>query len=287
MSQTSLRHTFEHGMHLREHIAETPDGTVLWIHGLGESAFCFEGLLRAPKLAGWNHLAPDLPGYGKSPWPDEPFSIPRFAAHLADWLLKRHGATSCAMPLVLAGHSMGGVIGTLLIEELTRRQGIVPAGFLNIEGNISLADCGFSSRVAEAHPEDGTFETLVETLFREATVDAPSEKSDASALRVYYPSLRLCDERTYLLNGHELVELSRAEGLAPRLAELDVETLYIYGAPRGTGKRSQELLDAAKIERIEVLGAGHWPFLDQSDTFLNAAEAFLQRFTAGESGKNG
>ena len=46
----------------------TPLGTLLCVHGYPESSHMWRTLLeRAPPAAGWQALAPDLPGYGDSP----------------------------------------------------------------------------------------------------------------------------------------------------------------------------------------------------------------------------
>ena len=259
----SILHHQEKAMHVREVKAPTPRGTIVWIHGLGESAFCFEHLWLTPSFAQWHHLAPDLPGYGKSPWAEQPLTLNAFAQHLASWLAGRGTLTP---PLIIAGHSMGGVIGTMLCEALAGA-GTPADGFLNLEGNISLGDCGFSSRVAHAEPEDGSFQRLVDEVF----VDGQKDQ----ALRAYYPSLRFCDPRAYHLNGRELVELSSAEGLAQRLADLNLPILYIYGNPHGTGQRSLELLRNAGIDYRAIADAGHWPFLDQPKAFLQKASEWL------------
>jgi pimeloyl-ACP methyl ester carboxylesterase len=59
---------FEHGMVVRD-FGAGDHGTPLWIHGLGESGLCFERVLARPELEAFRHLVPDLPGYGRSPWP--------------------------------------------------------------------------------------------------------------------------------------------------------------------------------------------------------------------------
>ncbi len=41
---------FAQGMHLRLREGTGAAGTILYIHGLGESALCFEGLIGAGKL---------------------------------------------------------------------------------------------------------------------------------------------------------------------------------------------------------------------------------------------
>ena len=138
-----IQHGVEQGMFLRSLPADESLGTLLYIHGLGESGLCFEGSMTHPSLGRWRSLVPDLPSYGKSAWTSEPLSVEGHAEHL-EGLLRARGSE----PVVVIGHSMGGVIGTLLSErapELVR-------AFVNVEGNISLGDCGFSSRAARYSP---------------------------------------------------------------------------------------------------------------------------------------
>ena len=91
---------------------------VVWLHGLGEQSASFDAIARHPRLAGYTHVLPDLPGYGRSPWPDpDPTgrdSLARLASHLARWLADRESAE----PPVLVGHSMGGVLALLVAERI-------------------------------------------------------------------------------------------------------------------------------------------------------------------------
>jgi len=45
-------------------VGSGPD--VIWIHGLGEQAASFDAITQHPDLAGFTHVVPDLPGYGRS-----------------------------------------------------------------------------------------------------------------------------------------------------------------------------------------------------------------------------
>src|SRR4051812_50217278 len=47
---------------------EEPKGTVLCLHGYPESSYMWRHLLEAVADAGWQAVAPDLPGYGDSPY---------------------------------------------------------------------------------------------------------------------------------------------------------------------------------------------------------------------------
>ncbi len=256
-----IRHRFHHGLYLREQDVSDAVGTVVYVHGLGESGLCFEGLLGEPRLGRWQQVAADMPGYGKCPWAARPLGLEEHADHLARWMDWTVDGRA-----IVVGHSMGGVVATLLAE---RHPGLVRA-FLNVEGNISLGDCHFSSRAAAQSL--ATFTTsgigeLLEDLYRKGGSDL--------AIRTYYPSVRMCDPRAYHKNSHELVRASRAEETAKRIARLDVPTLYLAGLPRGSGERSRELLDEAGVAWRGVGESGHWPFLDQPEAFVDEMVTFL------------
>ena len=254
----------EHGLHQRRlHVPEA-EGTILYIHGLGESALCFERLMADKRLAHFQHLAVDLEGYGKSNWASEPRSLDEHADRLHELISKRAlGA------VVVLGHSMGGVIGTRLCEQL----GAAASALINVEGNVSLPDCGYSSRAVKYSRDDWLrhgFDDVLDTIYHH-------EGGSAGVRRAYGASIQMCDPRAFHRNSEELVEISKAEIGARRLAALDTAVIYVHGSPRGTGARSLELLEQAGIETQCIEGAGHWPFLDQHDSFVQATAAFLAR----------
>ncbi len=257
-----ITHAFEHGMYLRRLAAQEALGTILYIHGLGESALCFERLMADHRLRRWNHLAPDLIGYGKSSWSSAPLKLEQQAERL-DALLEDLGSD----PVVLVGHSMGGVIGTLLAHRAPRRV----RAFLNVEGTISSPDCHFSSRAASYTAEDWLGEgygVLLDGLYREAS-DNPE------VLRPYCASIQMCDPRAFHKNSRELVEASAEETLARRLAAVEAPKVYLFGAPRGTCDASRALLRDAGVKMVGIPDAGHWPFLDQPDAFVDETVRFL------------
>jgi pimeloyl-ACP methyl ester carboxylesterase len=76
--------------------------SLVLIHGAGGSHLSWPADMR--RLAGWNVLAVDLPGHGRSAGLGQQ-SIPRYAGLLVDFL-----AEIGIHQAVLAGHSMGGAI---------------------------------------------------------------------------------------------------------------------------------------------------------------------------------
>lgn len=263
-----------HGaMHERSLAAENAAGTILYVHGLGESALCFERLMADERLAHWRHLAVDLVGYGKSTWADEPLSVDQHAEQL-----DRLTDDRALGDVVVLGHSMGGVIGARLCERLgdvdrSPASGGTLRAFINVEGNVSLPDCGYSSRAVKFSLDEwlaGGFDQVLDAIYHH-------QGESAEVRRAYGASIQMCDPRAYHRNSEELVETSSAETMAQRLAALGTTVAYVHGSPRGTCDRSLELLEQAGIERIRIDGAGHWPFLDQHDAFVEAMAGFLDR----------
>ncbi len=195
-----FRHRDVGGLRIRERTPESPLGTLFYLHGLGESGLCFERLIAEPRLASWQHVVPDLPGYGRSTWPEAPKDFADQARELGRWLRVR-----CDAPVVLIGHSMGGVIGTLIATTVPT----CVRAFVNIEGNISYDDCTLS-REAAAFDQDaflgGGLDALLDRVYQRGL--------DDEAFRGYYASLRLCDPRVLHRDSCELVERSKAEVLA-------------------------------------------------------------------------
>lgn len=252
-----MHHTIENGLVMREAGARRGAPTVLWIHGLGESGLCFEGVLDRPELVGWRHLVPDLPGYGRTPWPDTVLDL----AATADLL-----SIVVDEPVVLAGHSLGGVVALLMAE---RHPHLVRA-VVDIDGNTSEGDCTFSSQAAVmdlGEFEQGGFDRVRDGIYRHGLSDP--------AQRGYYASLRQAHPATFHRHSQELVRWSEARDLARRRAAVACPLLYIAGDPGGACRESRQLLDAARVRVAAITPAGHWPFIDQPDAFVEVLAGFL------------
>ena len=236
---------------------------LVWIHGLGERGSCFDAIASGP-LDGFAHVVPDLPGYGASQppgLPPEGSSLEHLAAHLADWL-----TTWPARPApVLIGHSMGGVLATLIAERIPVR------GVIDVDGNLSRGDCTFSAQAA-AHD----LAAFVDHGFAGMQASVAARGATEPALRGYAAALGAATPAVFHRHAIDLVELSAGETLAGRLAALAVPILFIAGVPGGSCERSRALLDRHRVAWAGIEPAGHWPFIDQPRLFGSAVRAFIR-----------
>lgn len=242
---------------------------LVWIHGLGESSRCFDAIAAHPRLAGRGHALVDLPGYGRAPWA-EPATIDETAALLAAWLRARG-------PAIVVGHSLGGVLATLVAERAPDAVRAV----IDVDGNVSEGDCTFSSKIA-AYGEDAFAAVGHDLLWTQL-----AREPDDRALRGYAASLAFADPRQVWRHAVDLVALSKGETLAARRAALAVPFTFVAGAPRGICARSRALLAAAGVPIVDVEPAGHWPFVDQPDRFADAVAATLMTDVIRAAGGGG
>ena len=249
--------SFEHDMIVRRHGAG-PE--VVWIHGMGEWSVSYDSIVRHPRFAAFSHTLPDLPGYGRSPWPaelPEGDSLDQLADHLAAWLSPRP-------PAVLIGHSMGGVLATLVAERIPAR------GVVDIDGNLSRGDCSFSARGAA-----WTLEEFTARGFAELRAEILTEDARDPALQDFHASLCASSPALFYRNSIDHVRLSSTDTLAERLAKLRCPTLFVAGIPDGVCERSRELLDRDGVRWVGIEPARTWTYIDAPDAFTDAVEPFL------------
>jgi pimeloyl-ACP methyl ester carboxylesterase len=244
-----LNWSHEHGMSVRR-FGAGPE--LVWIHGLGESSTCFEDV--APRIAGYTHVLIDLPGYGRSPWPEHALGLPELADHVVRWLGERAAAT-------LIGHSMGGVLATLIAERAPVR------AIVNIDGNISPGDCTFSGKAMQFSREE--FRTRGIDLMKRDVLAEPG------APGTYYAALCFAFPDMFHRQAQDLVALSATCELASRLAALKIPALFVAGVPHGICAESRELLTAAGARWIGIEPAAHWVYLDQPARFADEVARFL------------
>lgn len=253
-----MRWALEHGMVVRRaRQGARPGPRVVWIHGLGESSVSFEPVIA--KLPGFDHVLVDLPGYGRSPWPDAAFGLTDVADVLARWL-------DDDRPAVIAGHSMGGVLATFVAERTAVR------AVIDIDGNLTRGDCTFSAR-ASAYSEA----EFCARGFAELRAQVYADGQARPELRTYHAAMCFASPEMFHRHARELVELSSGGTLGPSLAALHVPKLFVAGVPDGICAESRAQLDRLGVNWIGIEPAGHWVYLDQLDRFAAAVRGFIEQ----------
>lgn len=113
---------------------------IVCLHGLKSGKELFRELLERPFFENYSIAAFDFAGFGDSGAPQG------FSYDIADQAGIIHEAINLLgiRDFYLIGHSLGGMVGTLLLEEFGKRI----KGFINMEGNLVGSDCGDSRRIA-------------------------------------------------------------------------------------------------------------------------------------------
>jgi pimeloyl-ACP methyl ester carboxylesterase len=199
----------------------------------------------------------DLPGYGRSPWPEVATDLAALADHLSRWLDEDPPAT-------LIGHSMGGVLATLVAERTAVR------AVVDVDGNLTRGDCTFSAQAQAC-----SLAEFRATGFAEMRAKIYADGATRPELRGYHAAMCFASPDVFHRHACDLVELSSGGTLAPRLAALHVPTLFIAGVPDGVCADSRALLDRHGIRWVGIEPAGHWVYLDQLERFAREVDRFL------------
>jgi len=149
----------------------------------------FREAFSSPLAEAHNLFVPDLPGFGVSPYQPGRSSLRDSARLLGDLIRK----LSPNRPIVLLGHSLGGIIGTWLAAKLER-----VIAYLSIEGNLTRSDTFFSGLAAKAAVPQEFHSYFAGEIYKKMAANLPLQR--------YYASLRLADPRALLEWGKSGVE---------------------------------------------------------------------------------
>ncbi len=228
----------------------TARGTVLVVHGLGEHKGRHAPLAQRLAAQGWHVTAYDHRGHGESPGP-------RGAIPDDEALLRDLGAIVDALraerrgPLVLLGHSMGGLVAARFVAEGLRSPPAAwsrPVDALVLSSPALQADTTWSQKLQLA-----VFGRLLPGLAVPNGLQPAWVSRDAAVVAAYVADALVHDRITprlarFILDGGELVRT-----LAPRWR---VPTLLMWaGADRCVAPRgSAEFAAAAPQAVVQARG---------------------------------
>jgi haloalkane dehalogenase len=248
---------------------QAPKGTVLCLHGYPESSYMWRHLLETVADAGWQAVAPDLPGYGDSPYAGSG----TWQAHV-DAVDVFHREQELG-EVVLVVHDWGGLIGLRWAcehPELIRAMVISNTGFFSD---------GRWHGLARAMRTPGQGEEIVDGTDREgfgAMLRAVSSGLDDRSLDEYFKAYGSPERRRGQLELYRSGEFSELEDYD--LATVGAPALILWGeddpfAPvAGAHRFAEELPDT---ELVIVSGAKHFVYDDEPEACSAAVRSFLER----------
>ncbi|MBN2170538.1 MAG: alpha/beta fold hydrolase [Candidatus Krumholzibacteriota bacterium] len=262
---------------LREAGPGGPRATLLLLHGLGDSGRAFAEAFGDARLAGLRLLAPDMPGHGDSA------GLAPAGIGLDDYVaaLRRLLDARAAGAVILAGHSLGGAVATLLAAADPRVRGLV-----NVEGNLTEADLFLSGR-AVAADAGGRFPAWFARLRRESSWRRSMAQHVSN--RRYYESLVRCAPAAFLRAARELAARTQPDAgtgpgeFAARYLALAIPRLFCLGGTCPAGTRA---LLAARGEAVRVFpDAGHGVMVDAPAAFYGVLREFVDSVLAVGEGR--
>lgn len=240
------------GLDVNEY-SEGEGETLLFLHGWGVGHDLYLPLLRHLSKR-FRVFAPDLPGFGKTTEPTEPWDAERYADFVIDYC-KAHGIE----PAVCAGHSNGGRV---LITLLSRVNSPCKPGKL-----ILLDSAGLPAK------HDFSYHVKVK-----------SYKLAKLLLRPFPPLLRALRAKSGSEDYRAASEVMKATmsrllktDVTPLLAKLSMPTLLVWGdndtaTPLSDGKLMEKLIPDAGLV---TMSGGHWAFMENFNQTLRVLDSFL------------
>jgi haloalkane dehalogenase len=248
---------------------EEPKGTVLCLHGYPESSYMWRHLLEAVADAGWQAVAPDLPGYGDSPYAGSG----TWQAHV-DAVDAFHREQELG-EVVLVVHDWGGLIG---LRWACEHPDLVRAMVIS---NTGFFPDGRWHGMADALRTPGQGEQLVDGLDRDgfaAMLRSVSPNLDDRSIDEYFKAYGSEERRRGQLEMYRSGEFSELKDYD--LSTVGAPALLLWGeddpfAPvAGAHRFARELPDT---ELVVVEGAKHFVYDEEPQRCSAAVVAFLER----------
>jgi pimeloyl-ACP methyl ester carboxylesterase len=147
--------------------------TFVLVHGSWQGAWAWDLLVPQIEALGHRAIAVDLPGNGFEPAPAIPVRLAHYADHLARILAVQ------PEPVILVGHSGGGIAITAAIEQVPERVrlAVYLCAFLLPAG---MTNAGFYERYLQPHMRGAVARKTLSADAQSSTVNA------ADALEVFY-----------------------------------------------------------------------------------------------------
>ena len=238
---------------------------LILLHGWGSNVDLFDGIFRFASKK-YHVVGMDMPGFGKSDEPAEPWEVSDFVDFVIHFVKKLFPDEK---EIMFLGHSMGGrviikMIGTKTEEELGFK---IPRVILTDSAGIKPVPSGKQSSKTKRYKfyKNVLIKTGIAKLFPD-TLENLKKKFGSADYAAASPVMR-----------NSLVKVVN-EDLAPYMPKVTMPALLIWGdqdtaTPLSDGQQMEKLMPEAGLAVIP--GAGHYSFLDNQYMFNKILGSFL------------
>lgn len=231
---------------------------MVFLHGLQSNKEVFTELMQQPFLQKFSLLALDFVGFGASSKPTNFSYELQDQAEVVKEVLEQLGIQE----FHIIGHSMGGMIGTLLLGQRKTRV----LSLVNLEGNLVEKDCGASLAIVE-HQTFASFSAGGYEAWKRA-----EEKTQAPDIHKRLQWLSMIPDFVFYRSATSIVRWSKSEELLALFLNAPQKKLYVYGEKNA--EKAQRL--PSNIEKAEIQNAGHRMLADNPVGCYLALEKFYE-----------
>ena len=237
-------------------IKTTSSEWIICLHGIQSNKELFSDFLKQRFLNNYSLMAIDLIGFGNSSKPEK-FSYDiedqaKIVGQLVEILKIKK--------LHLIGHSLGGTIGTIMLKPLQK----FISSFINIEGNLTLADSSLTKEVA-----DYTFEEFKDEKYQHIKEQIKQSSEASAAFRSKY--LEQIPDYAFYKTSKSIINWAKNDELLHLFSEASCKRLYLYGDKNAFKK----VIPPSSVIKVEIPNAGHFMLLDNPVSTYQAIEYFL------------
>jgi pimeloyl-ACP methyl ester carboxylesterase len=236
--------------------------TFLFIHGAWHGGWCWEKVIPLLQRNGHKVLAPDLPGHGADRTPLGDVTLKAYTHRVLEVI------DSCSEPVVLVGHSMGGIVLSQVAEQRpdSIRVLVYLCAFLVPDGESLLHWAAIDPQALVppnlVFSEDGVSATVKQDALRDAFYGDCSDEDAAWAMAQLRP-------QALAPQGTAIHTTANNFGRVPRVY---VECLKDRAI---TPSMQRQMRDRVGCDRVFTLDSSHSPFLSMpvalTEILLSAA----------------
>lgn len=263
---------------IRHSNKQNPKPVMVFIHGWAGSARYWESTAQALS-ANFDCLLYDMRGFGRSKLPTIPVDLSYEMSDYADDLAILLDQLEISEISVQA-HSMGASVATFFINRYRDRvkQAILTCnGIFEYDEKAFKAFHKFGAYVVKFRYQWFLKIPLADQMFMARFLSRPIKKSDRYA---FLEDFLLADYESALGTIYTSVSKEAVEIMPREFSEIAVPTLLVAGEkdqiiPAAMAKQAAQLNN--KLEYLEISNTGHFPMLEDSDSYLKGIYDFLQQ----------